>query len=89
MVSQKKAEGFDFVFGCVGAVDNPRCFLAPYTKLFLLQALDVWAMGVTLYCFVFGQVTGWVVLPAEGRWAAPVGGQYLVIEFTTVRPECE
>lgn len=24
--------------------------------LFSLQALDVWAMGITLYCFVFGQV---------------------------------
>lgn len=23
----------------------------------LLQALDVWAMGVTLYCFVFGMVS--------------------------------
>ena len=23
---------------------------------FALQALDVWAMGITLYCFVFGQV---------------------------------
>lgn len=23
---------------------------------FTLQALDVWAMGITLYCFVFGQV---------------------------------
>ncbi|NXY49995.1 KKCC2 kinase, partial [Ceuthmochares aereus] len=22
---------------------------------FALQALDVWAMGITLYCFVFGQ----------------------------------
>lgn len=33
--------------------------------LFFLQALDVWAMGVTLYCFVFGQVTGWAVLSPE------------------------
>lgn len=24
---------------------------------FMLQALDVWAMGVTLYCFVFGVVS--------------------------------
>lgn len=26
---------------------------------FSLQALDVWAMGITLYCFVFGQVMRW------------------------------
>lgn len=24
---------------------------------FLMEALDVWAMGVTLYCFVFGVVS--------------------------------
>ncbi|KAG8456104.1 hypothetical protein GDO86_002051 [Hymenochirus boettgeri] len=36
-------------------------FMAPETltetrKIFSGKALDVWAMGVTLYCFVFGQV---------------------------------
>lgn len=25
--------------------------------VFAGQALDVWAMGVTLYCFVFGRVS--------------------------------
>lgn len=25
--------------------------------VFVYQALDVWAMGVTLYCFVFGKVS--------------------------------
>lgn len=25
--------------------------------MFVYQALDVWAMGVTLYCFVFGKVS--------------------------------
>lgn len=25
--------------------------------VFVYQALDVWAMGVTLYCFVFGNVS--------------------------------
>uniref|UniRef100_U3I632 Protein kinase domain-containing protein n=1 Tax=Anas platyrhynchos platyrhynchos TaxID=8840 RepID=U3I632_ANAPP len=36
-------------------------FMAPETlsetrKIFSGKALDVWAMGITLYCFVFGQV---------------------------------
>lgn len=26
------------------------------TSVFVCQALDVWAMGVTLYCFVYGKV---------------------------------
>lgn len=26
------------------------------TPVFVCQALDVWAMGVTLYCFVYGKV---------------------------------
>lgn len=30
------------------------------TEIILLQALDVWAMGVTLYCFVFGVVSNLV-----------------------------
>lgn len=25
--------------------------------VFVYQALDMWAMGVTLYCFVFGKVS--------------------------------
>lgn len=29
------------------------------TPLFVDQALDVWAMGVTLFCFVFGRVSNW------------------------------
>lgn len=29
------------------------------TPLFVDQALDVWAMGVTLFCFVFGRVSHW------------------------------
>uniref|UniRef100_A0A2K6V8I2 calcium/calmodulin-dependent protein kinase n=1 Tax=Saimiri boliviensis boliviensis TaxID=39432 RepID=A0A2K6V8I2_SAIBB len=38
-------------------------FMAPESlsetrKIFSGKALDVWAMGVTLYCFVFGQVRG-------------------------------
>lgn len=30
------------------------------TEILLFQALDVWAMGVTLYCFVFGVVSNLV-----------------------------
>jgi len=26
------------------------------SSVVLLQAMDVWAMGVTLYCFVYGKV---------------------------------
>lgn len=40
--------------------------------LVLFQALDVWAMGITLYCFVYGKVSwlsdalgpAWQCLPA-------------------------
>uniref|UniRef100_A0A8D2N716 calcium/calmodulin-dependent protein kinase n=1 Tax=Zonotrichia albicollis TaxID=44394 RepID=A0A8D2N716_ZONAL len=40
-------------------------FMAPETlsetrKIFSGKALDVWAMGITLYCFVFGQVMRWI-----------------------------
>ncbi|KAJ6656575.1 hypothetical protein lerEdw1_003462 [Lerista edwardsae] len=42
-------------------------FMAPETlsetrKIFSGKALDVWAMGITLYCFVFGQVRNTVAL---------------------------
>ncbi|KAF2987562.1 hypothetical protein EK904_013235 [Melospiza melodia maxima] len=51
-------------------------FMAPETlsetrKIFSGKALDVWAMGITLYCFVFGQLHPWVtkngaeLLPTE------------------------
>lgn len=33
-----------------------NCLLCNASDSTLLQALDVWAMGVTLYCFVFGKV---------------------------------
>ncbi|ERE76862.1 calcium/calmodulin-dependent protein kinase kinase 2-like isoform 1 [Cricetulus griseus] len=43
-------------------------FMAPESlsetrKIFSGKALDVWAMGVTLYCFVFGQVRGYTDVP--------------------------
>lgn len=38
-----------------------KCVLRAHSALliavFVYQALDVWAMGVTLYCFVFGKVS--------------------------------
>lgn len=34
-----------------------------YSVHALFQALDVWAMGITLYCFVYGKVS---CLPAAG-----------------------
>lgn len=41
---------------------------------FPLQALDVWAMGITLYCFVFGQVMTWIFQHcwwSGGVWRMP------------------
>lgn len=35
------------------------------------QALDVWAMGITLYCFVFGQVMGWIFSVLLVVWGSP------------------
>ena len=47
----------------------PLLPLAPsHWALFFLQALDVWAMGVTLYCFVFGQVRWGVLCPGYCGW---------------------
>ncbi|KAM8961296.1 calcium/calmodulin-dependent protein kinase kinase 2 isoform 2-T2 [Pelodytes ibericus] len=52
-----KFEGTDALLS--NTVGTPA-FMAPETlsetrKIFSGKALDVWAMGVTLYCFVFGQ----------------------------------
>uniref|UniRef100_A0A7N9CB31 calcium/calmodulin-dependent protein kinase n=1 Tax=Macaca fascicularis TaxID=9541 RepID=A0A7N9CB31_MACFA len=67
-------------------------FMAPESlsetrKIFSGKALDVWAMGVTLYCFVFGQVRGWGVLSPQCCWVAPglivtlAGRQYLLKSY--------
>ena len=54
---QRKAGGVDAGQAEeVHAIHLPPCPLTR-SSFFFLQALDVWAMGVTLYCFVFGQVT--------------------------------
>lgn len=38
----------------------------------MLQALDVWAMGVTLHCFVFGVVSVWeTIIPWLFDWVSP------------------
>lgn len=42
------------VFGLI-FLAHAVCCRSNYA-FFTLQALDVWAMGITLYCFVFGQV---------------------------------
>lgn len=34
-----------------------RAHSALLIAVFVYQALDMWAMGVTLYCFVFGKVS--------------------------------
>lgn len=64
------------LFSC----NDLHCTCRTKGALFSLQALDVWAMGITLYCFVFGQVMvffsvicaciqpGWIL----GARAAPV-----------------
>ena len=51
-------EGIDALFS--DTVGTPA-FMAPETLLensnkYGGRALDVWAMGITLYCFIFGQV---------------------------------
>lgn len=50
----------------------------------MLQALDVWAMGVTLYCFVFGMVSvGSTPTLAVGRlmFDCCLTSAWLVFEF--------
>lgn len=44
-----------------------------HCAFFTLQALDVWAMGITLYCFVFGQVIRWIFQCCWclGGWLVP------------------
>lgn len=36
---------------------NEDASIEQVTVVFVCQALDVWAMGVTLYCFVYGMVS--------------------------------
>ncbi|XP_061754313.1 calcium/calmodulin-dependent protein kinase kinase 1 isoform X3 [Nerophis ophidion] len=61
-------------------------FMAPETlsnkrKSFSGKALDVWAMGVTLYCFVFGKMNQWVT--KEGTQLLPLEDEHCsVVEVT-------
>lgn len=58
-------------------LNNPPCTCCCRSKdaFFSPQALDVWAMGITLYCFVFGQVmlfcsAVFVLVPASSQCLA-------------------
>lgn len=52
--------------------------------MFVGQALDVWAMGVTLYCFVFGRVS------KKGTNACLVKVQHhlMAFSFLSVLEQC-
>lgn len=65
--------------------NNPPCTCCCRSEdaFFSPQALDVWAMGITLYCFVFGQVmvfgsAGFVLVPASSQALAGFWGQELL-----------
>lgn len=60
------------VFGLIFLAQAVHC--RSNYAFFPLQALDVWAMGITLYCFVFGQVMTWIFQHcwwSGGVWRMP------------------